>query len=211
MNYLPDLSLPLLSLPQLLSRLVAALIVIGVLGGSAAWWAGRLGDPGPTYDGRRTLNPLAHLDLLGLVHALFFRVVWMPRLDVDPSKLRAHAWSAFLLTVASSAILAALSALLIALRSAVPSTLSGSAALTVISLMNVTADFAIVTAVAHLLPVPPFLGAVWAPWAPARRSTWNGSAVRWTAVGLVAVASLTGSTDRMATAVSQAWRALLGF
>ena len=160
----------MLSLAQLLQRLVAALVVVGVHGWVAVALADRLGDLGPRQDGRRTPSPLAHLDLVGLVHALFFRVGWLPRIDVDAQKLRGRWLGALAMTVGASAGLAVFSALLLALQPLVLSVLRNSTAITVSGLLNATADLAIVAAVVHLIPVPPFVGAVWAPWAVAPRS-----------------------------------------
>lgn len=210
-DWIPSLSLPMLSLPQLLQRLVAALAVVGVHGFAAVLLAERLGDPGPRHDGRRTPSPTAHLDLIGLVHALFFRVVWMPRIDVDAGKLRGRWLGALAMTVGASAVLALFSAALLALRPVVLSLLSDSAALTVSGLLNATADLAIVAAVVHLLPLPPFVGAAWAPWALDPKSPWHGARVRWIAVAALALLSLTGLTARWVAPIAAAWRSLLGF
>lgn len=211
MDWLPSLNLPLLSLPQILQRLVAALVVVGVHGWAVAWLAGRLGDPGPTYDGRRVPNPLVHLDLLGLVHALFFRLAWMPRVDADLGKLRGGWLGGLAVVVGSSAVLAVFSALLLFLRAQVPVLLRDSAALTVGGLMNAAVDVAIATAVIHLLPLPPFVGALWAPWAARTSAFWNGPTMRWIGVALVVLASLTGVTGRLLASLLPAWRGLLGF
>lgn len=201
----------MLSLAQLLQRLVAALAVVGVHGWIAVALADRLGDPGPRQDGRRTPSPLAHLDLVALVHALFFRVGWMPRIDVDARKLRGGWLGALAMTVGASVGLAAFSAALLALRPLALSVLRDSAALTVSGLLNITADLAIVAAVVHLLPLPPFVGAAWAPWAVAPSSFWHGARLRWSVVGVLVVLSLLGLTGRWVAPIASGWRSLLGF
>lgn len=201
----------MLSLPQLLQRLVAALAVVGVHGWIAVALADRLGDPGPRQDGRRTPSPLAHLDLVGLVHALFFRVTWMPRIDVDAGKLRGGWLGGLAMTLGASAGLAGFSALLIALRPVTLSVLGDSAGLTVSALLNATADMAIIAAVVHLLPLPPFIGAAWAPWAGASSSFWHGARLRWIMVGALVLLSLMGFTARWVGPVVSGWRSLLGF
>jgi hypothetical protein len=209
-DWLPALSLPTPSLAQLLQRVVATALVIGVHGWAAAWLAERLGDPGPRHDGRRRFNPLAHLDFLGLLHALFFRVTWMTPLAVDPAKLRGGVAGAFALTLGASAVLAAFSALLVVLRPLALTLLRDSAALTVSTLVTVTSEIAIVTAVLHLLPLPPFVGAAWAPWG-VRAAAWRGPTVRYAAIALVGLASLAGVTDRLTGPIRQTWLASLGF
>lgn len=201
----------MLSLAQLLQRLVAALVVVGVHGWLAVTLADRLGDSGPRQDGRRTPSPLAHLDFVGLVHAVFFRVSWMPRIDVDARKLRGGWWGALAMTVGASAGLVVLSVLALGLRPLALSALANSAAFTVSALLSATADLAIVAAVVHLLPLPPFVGASWAPWAVAPSSFWHGARMRWIVVGVLAVLSATGLTARWVAPIVSAWRSLLGY
>jgi len=50
--------------------------------------ADRLGDPTPRLDGRVTLNPLAHLDLLGTIMLVLFRFGWGKPVVFDPYNLR---------------------------------------------------------------------------------------------------------------------------
>lgn len=50
--------------------------------------ADRLGDPTPRLDGRITLNPLAHLDLLGTIMLVLFRFGWGKPVVFDPYNLR---------------------------------------------------------------------------------------------------------------------------
>lgn len=210
-EWIPELRLPMLSLPQLLQRLVAVLVVVGLHGWFAVALAERLGDPGPRQDGRRTASPLAHLDLVAVVHALFFRVPWMPRIDVDAANLRGRWLGALAMTIGASAGLAAVSAVLLAIRPFALSVLRDSAALNVSAMLGTTADLAIVAAVIHLVPVPPFVGAAWAPWAVASSSFWHGARMRWIVVGALVLVSLTGITGRWAAQIAAAWRSLLGF
>ncbi|HYD34697.1 MAG TPA: site-2 protease family protein [Vitreimonas sp.] len=53
-----------------------------------AWMADRLGDPTPRYQGRVTLNPLAHLDPLGTMAMLFTRFGWGKPVEFDPYNLK---------------------------------------------------------------------------------------------------------------------------
>lgn len=204
-------SLPSLTLTQLLHRLVAVAIVIGVYGWIVVVLIDHLGDPGPRHDGRRTPNPLAHLDLIGLVHALFFRVPWIPRLDVDVTKLRGGVGGALVVVVSASVALSLVSLAALGLRSLLSTVLPGDAALVASALLNATADMAIVTAVLQLLPLPPLVGALWAPWAARWPHAWNGTAMRWVGIGIIVMASLTGLLPRWAGHLSQGWRSLVGF
>jgi Zn-dependent protease len=53
-----------------------------------AWMADRLGDPTPRYQGRVTLNPLAHLDPLGTLAMLLTRFGWGKPVQFDPYNLK---------------------------------------------------------------------------------------------------------------------------
>jgi hypothetical protein len=209
-DWLPNLAFPILSLAQLLQRLVATALVIAVHGWAAAALAERLGDRGPRDDGRRRLNPLAHLDLLGLLHAMFFRVTWMARLDVDASKLRGGIGGAFLMTIGASGVLAAFAGLLLLVRPLLFTVIRDAAALTAGAVLTATAEIAIVTAVVHVLPVPPFVGAAWAPWGSRVPRAWQAP-LRALAIVVVTLVSLAGFTDRWAGPIRQAWRTWLGF
>jgi hypothetical protein len=211
MDGILGLSLPTLTLAQLMQRLVALLAVLAVHGAVAAAIADRLGDPGPRHDGRRTPSPLPHLDVVGFVHGLFFAVVWMRPLDVDPGRLRGGWRGALAMTAGASAALAAVSALLLLARPWILPLLGDSASYAVGGILNAAADVAIVTAIVHLLPLPPFVGAAWAPWAGRLGAVWTGARLRWILVALVALASLTGVTPRAVDPIASAWRSLLGY
>ncbi|NLV92664.1 MAG: site-2 protease family protein [Firmicutes bacterium] len=53
--------------------------------GLAATW---LGDPTPRVQGRLTLNPLAHLDIMGALMFILFRFGWAKPVMVNPYNLR---------------------------------------------------------------------------------------------------------------------------
>ncbi len=53
-----------------------------------AWVADKLGDPTPRYQGRVTLNPLAHLDPLGTVMLLLVGFGWGKPVEFDPYNLK---------------------------------------------------------------------------------------------------------------------------
>jgi len=70
--------------------IIAILIAISVHEWAHAFTADRLGDPTPRDFGRLTINPIAHIDLLG---ALMFLVVgfgWAKPVPVNPAYFRRH-------------------------------------------------------------------------------------------------------------------------
>lgn len=53
-----------------------------------AWSANRLGDPTPRYQGRLTINPLAHIDYIGALLILLFGFGWAKPVPVNPRNFR---------------------------------------------------------------------------------------------------------------------------
>jgi len=51
---------------------------------SHAWMANRKGDPTAKYAGRLTLNPLAHIDIIGLLLLYFYGFGWAKPVPVNP-------------------------------------------------------------------------------------------------------------------------------
>lgn len=77
-----------LTFQQLFYRLAAAAITIGVHGYLIGLAARLFGDRGPTYDGRVTLNPLQHVEPVGGLAFLIFRLGWIRPVTIDPAQLR---------------------------------------------------------------------------------------------------------------------------
>lgn len=53
-----------------------------------AWSAYKLGDPTAKYEGRLTLNPLVHLDVIGMIMVIFAGFGWARPVPVNPSNFR---------------------------------------------------------------------------------------------------------------------------
>lgn len=68
--------------------LSALLIAITIHECAHAWMADRLGDPTARLSGRLTLNPFAHLDPIGTLALLLFRLGWGKPVPVDPYNLQ---------------------------------------------------------------------------------------------------------------------------
>ncbi len=68
--------------------IVALLVAITVHEFAHAWSAERLGDPTARLAGRITLNPIAHLDLLGTIMLIIARIGWGKPVPVDPFNFR---------------------------------------------------------------------------------------------------------------------------
>jgi Zn-dependent protease len=68
--------------------IIALLVAITVHECAHAWTAERLGDPTAKLMGRVTLNPFAHLDLVGTLMLLIARIGWGKPVPVDPFNFR---------------------------------------------------------------------------------------------------------------------------
>ena len=65
------------SLQQLGLRLAAYVFIGTVHGFAVAASAVALGDEGPRHDGRLSVNPLAHLDVIGTASGVLFSAGWI--------------------------------------------------------------------------------------------------------------------------------------
>ena len=72
--------LPLEVLVLLIPVLLFALVFLEF---SHGWVANKLGDPTAKYSGRLTLNPIAHLDMMGSLMILFVGFGWAKPVPVD--------------------------------------------------------------------------------------------------------------------------------
>lgn len=81
---------------------IALLLAISVHEFAHAWTADRLGDPTPRLDGRLTLNPLAHLDLIGTLLLLLVHFGWGKAVRFDPYNLKNPRRDAALISLAGA-------------------------------------------------------------------------------------------------------------
>ncbi|OGK10604.1 hypothetical protein A2767_07295 [Candidatus Roizmanbacteria bacterium RIFCSPHIGHO2_01_FULL_35_10] len=101
--------------------LVALLVAIAVHEFSHAYAADYLGDPTPRLAGRLKLNPLVHIDGLGLLFLLFFGFGWGKPVGFDPYNLKNPRKDAAIISLAgpfSNFVLAILLSLILRLTSA---------------------------------------------------------------------------------------------
>lgn len=139
---------------EYLYLIIGLLVGIAVHEFSHAYVADRLGDPTPRVQGRLTLNPLAHIDIVGTIMMLLFRFGWGKPVVVNNQYFRSPVRDMALVSFAGplSNFLVAF-ALVLMLRG-----MGGFMPVWVFSLFNMVLDINIVLGVFNLLPLPPFDG-----------------------------------------------------
>lgn len=85
------------SLERLLISLPAILLALSFHEFSHGFVAYKMGDPTPKYQGRLTLNPMAHLDPIGTLLLIFARFGWAKPVMVNPLNFRGNKQRAMLL------------------------------------------------------------------------------------------------------------------
>jgi Zn-dependent protease len=146
------------TLQQIVLRFCAMVLIVGVHGAVVAATACALGDPGPRYDERLRLSPLAHLDLLGFASGVLFGVGWIKPVAIDPAALRIGRIG-LVVIVATAAIailtfvvvLQLLRPLLLPFLGDTPSTLT-------FGLIETIGQLGIWFALINLFPAPPLTG-----------------------------------------------------
>jgi Zn-dependent protease len=148
-----------LSLDQLLIRAGACIIVVAIHGFVLAVLARVLGDRGPQFDKRLTLNPLSHLDILGAATMILFQLGWIRPMAIDPALLRFGRLGIVICVIASLAVTLAVADLLFWLR--IPALIATPSAIvpTVLATLNATGEMGAWFVAFNLLPVPPLTGA----------------------------------------------------
>ena len=146
------------TLSQLVMRICAVLLISTLHAWALAMVAGALGDAGPKQDGRLTIDPLRHLDLLGGAVALIFSIGWAKWVAIDPRALRHGRFDLLLVVLAGfAAILLGVLALRFARPFLLP-LLPDTAAATAFVLIQTIIEVGVWFALSGLLPLPPLAG-----------------------------------------------------
>lgn len=130
-------------------------VIIGLTAHEFAhgWVADKFGDPTPRYAGRLTLNPLRHIDPVGLLLLYLAGFGWAKPVPINPYNFRD--WQRGLLFVSLAGPLANVS---VAFLGAILLGLSGFENYWVANILRAVIWINVVLAVFNLLPVPPLDG-----------------------------------------------------
>jgi len=146
------------TLSQLMMRICAVLLISALHGWALAMAAGALGDGGPKHDGRLSVDPLRHVDLLGGAVALILSIGWAKWVAIDPRALRHGRFDLLLVVLAGfAAILLGVLALRFARPFLLP-LLPDTAAATGFVLIQTIIEVGLWFALLGWLPLPPLAG-----------------------------------------------------
>jgi Zn-dependent protease len=148
-----------LSLDQLLIRAGACVIIVAIHGAALAAIARTLGDRGPQFDERLTLNPVSHLDILGAAAMILSQLGWIQPIAIDPGQLRLGRLGLVICVVTSLAVTLVMAELLFWLRIPALLVMPAAVAPTVLATLNAAGEMAAWFTAFNFLPVPPLTGA----------------------------------------------------
>jgi len=117
-----------------------------------AWVADRLGDPTPRYQGRVTLNPLAHLDPIGTAAIFLAGFGWGKPVSFDPYNLKEPVRDTALIAFAgplSNILLAGILAVLIQ---------TGALPVFLVAAFTIVMQINVMLAIFNMIPIHPLDG-----------------------------------------------------
>lgn len=148
-----------LTVQQLVLRLLAGIFLVSVQGATIAAVGVLLGDKGPIHDGRLTLVPVAHVDVLGFVSLLLSGFGWSRPVAIDAPQLKIGRWGLVIAALAGSAALLAMGYVLLLLVIPLLTQLPYTAGIAAAAFVRLAARLCVWMALFALLPVPPLAGA----------------------------------------------------
>jgi Zn-dependent protease len=146
---------PKIDIIEILLRLPALCMAFTVHEFAHGYAAYKLGDPMAKQDGRLSLNPLKHIDPLGMICLLLFRFGWAKPVMVNPQNLKNPKRDMAIIALAGPAANVALAVVTVLLWYPVGIHLSRGL------LWNIASELILlnlVLAVFNLLPIPPLDG-----------------------------------------------------
>ena len=141
-------------------RLIAVLLILPIHEAAHGWMALRLGDPTAKMQGRLTLNPFAHLNLIGTLALLLVGFGWAEPVPINPLYFKKPKRDCALVALAGplSNMLFALIAALLGHAFGIWGLLRGIAGEWILQFLVYFVSINISLAVFNLIPIPPLDG-----------------------------------------------------
>ena len=147
-----------LSFLQILSRAIAIILVLMVMGFSVAALARLFGDRSAVYDSKFTLNPFTHIDIFAFAAGIIGRVGWVRPITIDPSQLRAGRAAPVIIAIGAMVAVFGLGRLAILALPWVATSWPASSAAFTDATLRMVADISAWTLALNIIPLPPLLG-----------------------------------------------------
>ncbi|NLJ81039.1 MAG: site-2 protease family protein [Firmicutes bacterium] len=149
----------MLGIEQIILSIPAILLAISFHELGHAYVAYKMGDPTPKYQGRLTLNPLAHLDPVGAIMLLIFKIGWAKPVVINPHYFKNRRQGILLVSLAGPLANVILAWVFYNILGFLPHLMPSFALANTVSLfliLNVQLNLGL--AAFNLLPVPPLDG-----------------------------------------------------
>lgn len=137
-------------------RILSLLLISAVNGYALAVIARLLGDRGPKQDGRQTLNPFTHLDVLGAASAILSSIGWIRPMSLKSEELKYGFWGLLIAILGSLAIVVVFALALYSTREFVILSFGASWANQIVVFLRTLVEMSIVFAIINLIPILPF-------------------------------------------------------
>lgn len=156
---------------DMIFRIPALLIALTVHEYAHARIAVAYGDNTPRYMGRLTLNPIPHLDPIGLIMLFFFKFGWAKPVSVNPNNFTNWKAGTIMVSLAGAGaniLVALIAAFLFALC-----TKLDVLSIEVAKILSMTYSYNLIFAIFNILPIPPLDGSkVLGALLPSAQSQW---------------------------------------